>query len=651
MSRPEKHLLLGTAGHVDHGKTTLVKALTGFDCDTHREEQQRGITIHLGFTHLDLPQGGTIGVVDVPGHADFVGTMVAGASGMDMVLLVVAADSGVMPQTFEHLQILQALGVKSGLIVMTRMDLAEPNLVEMAREEIREMVAGTFLAEAPMVAVSATTGAGLADLRQAIATLAEQVPERPLGSVFRMFIDRIFSVAGIGTVVTGSVLSGRMQVEDTAYLLPAELALRVRRLERFGKESTEVLPGDRAALNLVGLRYDQFARGMLLSDRVLRSTLMVDARLTLFGHAPALRLWTQATLLLGTYEAQARLHLLDHDQVTGGETVLVQIHLPKPCAVQQGDRFVIRSTSSDVTLGGGVIIDACPLHHRRRPEKLMRQLTAIAEGRLPQRIAAELAKACRAISAVVLADTLNVKVEELVAAAGQADERLVCFVAGGGVCLDTEAGMARIRELLLRRIQAWHKRNPLDPNGPTLASLLGTTGHVGDAAVEAEFKHVIGQLQAEGLVKPVGASWALSGHNVQIGPVLQRQIEAVGSYIRTCAWKTPLMSEMLDLARSTGMTEIELRRILRHLVGRGEVCFIDDNYVCTKVVEAARRTLLAALQNKPEGLTVADFRNLTNGNRKICLLLLGHFDDEGVTRRNGDLRLITPKGRAYLAQQ
>jgi selenocysteine-specific elongation factor len=646
----DTHLILGTAGHVDHGKTTVVKALTGFDCDTHREEKERGITIHLGFTHLKLPNERSIGIVDVPGHADFIRTMVAGASGMDMVMLVVAADDGVMPQTFEHLNILNVLGVKSGLVVMTRIDLVEPEILEMARAEIRDTVAGTFLQDAPILEVSAVTGAGMNALRQAIADLADRVTPRDADGVFRMFIDRIFSAPGVGTIVTGSVLSGRMQVDTAVYLLPPEMELRVRRMERFGRETTEVCAGDRAALNLVGMSYDRFERGMLLAGRPLRSTLMLDARLTLFGHARAFALWTHATFLLGTYEAQARLHLLDHDQASGGEAVIVQIHLPRPCLVQRGDRFVIRSTSSDLTLGGGVVIDAFPLHHRRRPEKLKRHLAMLAEGRLSALVAAEVAKVRGAVSAHVLSEMLNTPAPAVVEAAGDAAEGIVCFTRGDDVFLDSEQSLERIRETIVRRVQAWHKRNPLDPCGPTLAALLGATGQVGHSAAEAELEFALGQLNREGRVKPVGVSWAAVEHNVHIGPELQRQIERVLAYIRTCGMKTPLMSEMLELAFSLRIGEPELRRILRYLVGRGDVCFIADNYVDRAVVDQARQALLTALKERPEGITVADFRDLIQGNRKLCLLLMGHFDDEGVTRRNEDVRYITPKGLECLAK-
>jgi selenocysteine-specific elongation factor len=326
-----KHLIMGTAGHVDHGKTSLVKALTRIDCDTHVEEKKRGITIHLGFAHLDLGDGETLGIVDVPGHKDFIHTMVGGASGIDFVLLVIAADSGIMPQTREHLNIMRILGIKRGIIVLTKADLVDTELLAMVREEVRELVAGTFLENAPMVDVSAKTGAGLEALQDAIRTLVQQSEAKPEAGVFRLFVDRIFTVSGFGTVVTGSVLSGKVRTGDTLYLLPGkEDGYRVRRLERHGAEVSEIVAWDRSSINLVGLEKADFRRGMLLSDRLLRASTMIDARLEIYEPEVALGHWSQVIFHVGTHEQQARLHLLDKDKLKAGETALVQIHLREP---------------------------------------------------------------------------------------------------------------------------------------------------------------------------------------------------------------------------------------------------------------------------------------------------------------------------------
>ncbi|MCU0857208.1 MAG: selenocysteine-specific translation elongation factor [Pontiellaceae bacterium] len=648
----EKRLIIGTAGHIDHGKTSLIQALTGYDCDTHREEKQRGITIHLGFTHLKLPDNLTVGVIDVPGHAEFIKTMVAGVSGIDFVMLVVAADSGVMPQTCEHLQILTVLGVTAGFIVLTKCDLVDDDILEMAQEEVREAVAGTFLSGAPVLCVSSKTGEGIEALREALAAHVTAAKGRPDGEVFRMFIDRIFSVPGIGTVTTGSVLSGSLQEDSTVYLLPGDKELRVRKLERFGMETKTVRAGDRAAINLVSLNREDFERGMVLSDRRLRSTRMIDARMMLFTHAKALNLWTTVLFQLGTYEAQARIHLLNCNQTGENDEVLAQIHLPKPCTAQIGDRFVIRSTSADVTLGGGEVIDAFPLHHRRRREKLMTHLQTIASGSLPHLISAEIRKLRRAATSRLLADTLNMDEAEIIRIVQQEKpDDLVLMDAPGGLVLDTEEGLLRTKEMILRSIQFWHKRNALDERGPKLGDILGSSGRLGDTASEVEFRFILQQMEHEKTVVRTDNTWASADHKVDISPELRQQISAVRHYITHCGMETPLMSELRDIARRHSMNEKELFRILRHIVSCGDAYQIDGNYIPSALVDKARKDLLSALKQRPEGLTVAGFRDLIGGNRKICLLLLAQFDSEGVTERRDDVRIITPKGIQFLEKQ
>ncbi|MFO7897299.1 MAG: selenocysteine-specific translation elongation factor [Candidatus Cloacimonadales bacterium] len=324
----KKHLIMGTAGHVDHGKTTLIKALTGFDCDTHQQEKKRGITINLGFTHLDLASGNSLGIVDMPGHADFINTMVAGASGIDFVLLIIAADEGVMPQTVEHLEIMKLLEIKQGLVVLTKADLVDAELLELAQEEVREFVEDSFLQDAPIIPVSGATQAGIEELLTALDKLVAAIPQRSAEGVFRMFIDRIFTIEGIGTIVNGSVLSGSIAAEDILYLLPVEKEVRIRRIERHGQETQRIMAGDRAALNLVGLKKAEFAKGMLLSDRRLAPTEMVDAKLTIFQPDFSLNRWSQLIFLIGTVRMTAKLHLLDREVLASEESGLVQIHLP-----------------------------------------------------------------------------------------------------------------------------------------------------------------------------------------------------------------------------------------------------------------------------------------------------------------------------------
>jgi len=637
-----KHLILGTAGHVDHGKTALIRALTGIECDTHKEEKARGITIHLGFAHLDLPNGDSIGIVDVPGHRDFVRAMVAGASGVDIGLLVVAADSGVMPQTREHLEIMDILGVRNGLVALTKIDLVDEDIAEMAEQEIRDLLSGTFLASAEIVRVSAVTRTGVDDLNARIARMADAVEDRPVGEAFRMFVDRVFTMSGFGTVVTGSVTSGVLNRGDTAYLLPSETGeLRVRRLERHGQEVERVVAGDRASINLVGVERKDFERGMIVANRTLEATSLFDARVRLFSHRQRLGLWSRATLHLGAFEDAVRIHLIDSDNLSDGGTALVQIHTSRPFVARRGDRFVIRNSSSDLTLGGGEVIDAQPLHHRRRPAKLVRDLHAIAEGTLCEQVVAEIRKHVRALDHLEVADNLNLPAAEVLKAWDVPDAADVkMFVHDGTGYAMVRTRCDAMKEAVFGNLATFHRRYPLVGKGRTIEELMSIVGVGQSSAAETVLHMLLEELKAEGELKQVGRTWALASHSVAITPEMAEEIRFVEDSLKGYGMQTPLMSEMTPASKRHGIGERELKQYLRYLVSEERARFIDGNYIHVSVVDECRAALVEALKERPEGMTVAGFRDLVGGNRKICLLLLGHYDEQGVTVRHGDLRVL-----------
>jgi selenocysteine-specific elongation factor len=381
-----KHLIIGTAGHIDHGKTSLIRMLTGIDCDTHKEEKQRGITINLGFSYLNLPEGESVGIIDVPGHKDFINTMIGGACGIDLVMLVIAADSGIMPQTVEHMNIISALGIKKAVIALTKSDLVDEELIEMAEFEITDFLSKTPLKDAPIVRVSAVTGIGKEELIRTIGDAISGIEERETGKLFRMYIDRIFSVKGFGSVVTGSVMSGSLSSGQDVFLLPvSNQKLRVRSIERHGITVERVIAGDRAAINLIGLKREDFERGMILCDKPVESTQMIDAWVQLFDKDISLPIWSNIIFISGTFECQARMHLLNKDKVKGNEDAIAQIHLTKPAVLMSKDKFIIRNSSEDKTLGGGYIIETFTLHHRRRTARLTDELTTVSTGILMRR--------------------------------------------------------------------------------------------------------------------------------------------------------------------------------------------------------------------------------------------------------------------------
>ena len=644
-----KRLIMGTAGHIDHGKTALVKALTGIDCDTHKEEKRRGITINLGFAHLKLTSGDIVGIIDVPGHRGFVHTMVAGAHGIDFVLMVIAADEGVMPQTREHLQICQVLGIKRGLVAVNKADLADAPALESVRAGICEFTKGTFLDGCPMLNVSAVTGRGVTELAGAIADVASRSSQRATGGVFRMYIDRIFSMSGFGTVVTGSATGGTLHVGGPAWLLPPGKELRVRRIERYGAEVAEAFAGDRASLNLVGLSKEEFMRGMLVADRPLVSSRLLDVNVRLFSGVRPLCTWSQATLIMGTFEAQVRIHLLEKDRLAGGESGLAQILLPLPCVAQAQDAFVLRASAGDTTIGGGEVIDPHPLHHRRRPPQLVERLKGLAGSGLSQLIAIETAKHPPGIDHIALAELLNVSPEQVVAEITRNPPKgILALRSPEKYHLVTQERHDALVTKVVKIISDFHQANPFDEKGRTAEELQGMLG-LGNDAAAAEFTRVfLDDLVKEGKLRRVGHTFSLAGRSVSLSAGDREQGLVVEEIIIKSGMQTPLMNEIISLAKQHGIDEKRLKQLLQYLVSSKMLYQVEGQYLHASVVDKCRSLLLAALVKEPGGLTVAQFRNLVSGNRKICLILYALFDSEGITERQGDVRVITDKGRKLL---
>jgi len=374
-----KHLILGTAGHIDHGKTSLVKALTGTDTDRLKEEKARGITIELGFAHLELPGGIEFGVVDVPGHEKFVRAMVAGVAGMDLVMLVIAADEGIMPQTREHLDILRLLGVRAGLVALTKSDMVEPDWLPLVQEEVREFVAGTFLETAPIIPVSSKTGAGLDELKAALALLAEAAAEKKRDGAFRLPVDRVFTVAGFGTVVTGTLLAGEIRIGDELELLPKGIGGRVRGIQAHGSKADSGQAGQRLAVNLQGIDLDQVQRGdVVVPANVFRTTRRVDVRLDHLTAAPRdLKHRSNVRFHTGTSEVTAQVLLLERSSLPPGETAYAQLRLAEPLLLVSGDPYLIRTASPAATIGGGIVLDPFPPARRRRSDEALKLLAAL----------------------------------------------------------------------------------------------------------------------------------------------------------------------------------------------------------------------------------------------------------------------------------
>jgi len=638
-----KHIILGTAGHVDHGKTALIKALTGKDCDTHKEEKRRGITINLGFAKLDLATGESIGIVDVPGHGDFIRTMVAGSSGIDFGLLVIAADSGVMPQTQEHLQIMEMLGIKRGLVVITKIDLVEKDFLELVEEDVEGFVKDTFLMNRPVVHVSSKTGEGIEKLLSILGQEISKIENRLHTGVFRLYADRSFSIAGFGTVVTGSVISGQLDVEDQVFLFPGSQSLRVRRLERHGEEVKQIVAGDRASLNLSGLKKEDVERGMLISNRRLLESFLVDAQIQLFPKIKTLNLWTRVSFHIGTLDCQARIHLIDTDKLKASETGVVQIHLERPLITSPGDRFIIRNTSNDQTLGGGEVVDPFPLHHRRRKQDLVKNLSNLADKKLPGLISATSKRLNRPVSMEKIASLLNLSKDEIGSALKLQKEQTqnIFFSEAIQYVIDADV-LTELKKNVIKELTQYHKVHKLQGDGRTTEEILGILKLSKEDRGLEIINDILNIMAETKEIRKSGKSWVLGGHEVALDETMSEKV----NYVESILLKQKLeiininnLKNMID--KKFKINDQELNDILQYLRQQNKVHHMEGSFLHDAMVSMAREKLVTALKKDAAGLTVAQFRDLIQGNRRNTLFLFALFESEKIVVRKGDVRILT----------
>jgi selenocysteine-specific elongation factor len=621
-------MILGTAGHIDHGKTTLVRALTGVDTDRLPEEKRRGITIELGFAPLELDGVGTIGIVDVPGHEAFVRTMLAGATGVDLALVVIAADEGIMPQTREHLAILSLLGVQAGVVALTKSDLAEADWMQMVEEEVRGLLAGGPLATAEFVRCSAKSGAGVSELRAALVRAANSVPARSSDDLFRMPLDRAFSVKGTGTVVTGTIWSGRVRPEDSVILLPGGLEARVRGVESHGQSVGEASSGARAAVALGGIdRASVEPRGTMLALAADRwtSSRILRADVALLEDAPVLGPRTRVRFHLGTAELGARVVAVGAP-VSPGDRVPVRITLDSPVAARAGDRFVLRAASPASTIGGGVITDPTPPTRRVKPwpssgaDATTRLAWILEEG------------AGKGVAIASLAIRLGLRpsdVEAFVAAAKR-------VVIAGGRIFSKAAADAASKEILAV-VGAAHRDHPLEP-GATIQSIRSKIG----AAPEL-LERLIESLTEKKSITARDGYVAKTGWTPGSAEGEEKRLTTVREALERAGHTPPSVDE---LAVTHGA---EVAGVLKLLVRRGEaVQVVSDRYFSPKAVSELTDVLRAALGGGAS-LTTSELREKTGLTRKYVIPFLEYCDRIGVTVRRGDVRFLAepkpaPKG-------
>ncbi|MBR5125340.1 MAG: selenocysteine-specific translation elongation factor [Oscillospiraceae bacterium] len=630
------HVIIGTAGHVDHGKTLLIKALTGIDTDRLQEEKKRGITIELGFAHLDWPDGTQAGIVDVPGHEKFIKNMLAGAGGIDLAMLIVAADDGFMPQTLEHLDILTLLGIKDGCVVITKSDMVDPEWLEMMKEEIVGRVEGTFLEGKPVHCVSAYTGQGIDELRKELHDMVQRASVKNLRVPFRLPVDRVFSVDGFGTVVTGTLIEGSMREGDLAELIPGGAATRIRNLQVHGKDVETAFAGQRVAVNLAGLKKTDIKRGdAVAKPNSVRTSRMLDVRLqNLKGSHRVIQNDTQVHLYHTSQVQLAKVVLLDRDALNPGESCYAQLRMAEPIATKSGDRFVVRFYSPLETIGGGVILDDQPARHKRFQQGVLDALKIKESGSGGDRVIQVLTEFGTELpDAAKLAAKLRLEEAEVadamrdLCARGRAVEPLEGRFASAAVMDRT---WDNCREILA----GYHKQNPL---------------HAGmkEAEVRQKCFRMLDQTSAdallralcqEGKLRRVAERYALGDFEIKFTKRQNNIRQKLLQTYRAADLESPATDDVLN-----GFSQNEkpdAKMVLESLVTGGELVMLTPQICWYKDTYARVCDVVKAHFAEHETLTLGELRDLINSSRKYTLAVLEYYDKNRITKKDGDLRRL-----------
>ncbi len=631
-----KHVILGTAGHIDHGKTALVKALTGVDTDRLKEEKERGITIELGFTFLDLPSGIRLGIIDVPGHEKFVKHMVAGVWGIDLVALIIAADEGVMPQTREHLDICKVLKVKKGLIVLTKTDLVEREFLELVREEVTEVVKDTFLKDAPILAVSSVTGEGIPQLVSTLDRLSKEVEERPADGLLRLPIDRVFTMKGFGTVVTGTMVSGKLSLAETVEILPSGSEGKVRTLQVYNRSVEEAVAGERAAVNLQGVETSAIERGdVLVRAKTLTPTQLLDVYLEYLPVAPRpLKHRTKQRFHIGTNSTSAFIFLLDREELTPGQEGFAQLRLERPVVAVPQDRFVLRGSGAIQTLGGGIVLDTHPVKHRRHSPAVLDDLMLLKDGSKEQSVSQHIMHS--GMAGISIGDLLN----RVAMAPNELQTMLNKMIERSDILLiDPEKlkviGIRQYQELKERtlvRLREFHQRFPMKTG---LAKEELRTKLPGE--VDIKLFHIL----INGLIR--SKEVILEKDKIRLPEHEVFSIDEKGLVKRV---EEAFLKGMLqppsskELSEEWSEGEDNVLAIIEHLVHEGVLVKIKSGmYFHRSPFENLKEELINYLRSHKE-ITTPQFKDLTKASRKYAIPLIEYFDQIKLTLRLGEKRVL-----------
>jgi selenocysteine-specific elongation factor len=635
---PLKQIILGTAGHIDHGKTSLVKAVTGIDTDRLKEEKERGITIELGFAHLDLPSGQHLGVVDVPGHEKFVKNMVAGATGIDIVAMVIAADEGVMPQTREHMEICTLLGVRHGLVALTKVDLVDEEMLELAQEDVREFTRGSFLENAPVIPVSAATGQGLPEFVRVLDELSRQVEVRPPSSLFRLPVDRVFTMKGFGTVITGTLVSGKVQVGDPIMVYPSGITSKVRGIQVHNQSVQAAEAGMRTAVNFQGLDKEAVKRGEVLSSpNALKSSYMVDVQFHyLASGAKPMKNRTRMRFHTGTSEVLGNLILLENEELKPGETTVAQLRLDTPVAIVKGDHYVVRSYSPIRTVGGGQVLNPIPPKHKRFNAAVIQGLRSILssdpEALVGRHIEAS-GPAGASFTDLRLMTNLTDKQLETTLQGMMSARTIIQVDKETRSYVHKQSFDALVKEAA-EHLRGYHKAFPLK-SGMLKEELKSKFPADTDVKL---FNLVLNQMIKDNVIVQEEKTVRLAAHKVSLAgdeATLRRQMLKI---YRDSGLQPPFFRDVAELLKAEPG---QAKDVLNLLIEEGLIVRTkDDLFFHAEAIADLKQRMVKFFEAHAE-MTPAHFKDMTGGaSRKFLIPLLEYFDSRNLTLRVGDVRKL-----------
>jgi selenocysteine-specific elongation factor len=636
-----RYVTVGTAGHIDHGKSALVLALTGIDPDRLEEEKKRGITIDLGFAHLDLGEGVRVGFIDVPGHERFVRNMLAGVGGIDLVMLVVAADESIKPQTREHFDICKLLGIRKGLVAITKSDLVDKEILDLVRLEVQEFARGSFLEDAPLVQVSAKTGEGLETLKDELRRLALEVTPKPEQLPFRLPIDRAFVMKGFGTVVTGTLIAGRIDKDAEVEIYPLGRRLRVRGIEVHNAPAQTALAGQRTAVNLPGIEAKEIARGMILAaPGLFQATSRLDCRLNLLPSARALKNRARFHFHCGTAETIAEVVLIERKELEPGSSAFAQLRLAEPSVLLPGDRFIIRQFSPVTTIGGGLVLDNQPARHRVGDTTVALLLDSLEKGDSEVRLECLVRQAGEASLAGLVSRTGWQPAEVLRVGRVLAYANRLLLLGQPPELLAHEEHFRELAKTVVEQLEKFHAGNPLVAGLPK-EDLRSRTGARSSSHLAAPsnllFNALLQALAAQGKVEVQGETVRLAGRRIQLTPEEQAakdQISAAFEKRGLAVPGTPEVLAKLQIDRSRA------EKLLQILLKDKVLLKVTEDLIFHRSALQQLKQLLVRRKAQTNRINVAVFKEITGLSRKYAIPLLEYLDRERVTRREGDERII-----------